>query len=342
MSLILRTSLATNAQQKRAMDAQWQQVQDLRMAGNATMEALLKMYGNAARTPAEAYREFDSTTKIEPRAAGEFATLTRLLQKPRSVSIGKSLFEYRKSSELDVGQSSMSGQIGVKLDHVDYGYGGVIVPIHDKGFGRQWRDVEAMRADGFDALVDDAREAEIVMMKTMDSYLWSGNSKLVVDGKKWLGLKGDSTVVSSTLSVDLAALASTPENIRAEVAEKRDELYITNKCVNPLRLAVSSEIMSNWERPFSGSDFGFGTILDMVKKLRGISDVYEESALTGNQIALYWDDLMGLHPVVGMGINTYAVPRQFHNSDFAFIKWCAVGFCAKVSKSGKKCALYAA
>ena len=51
---------------------------------------------------------------------------------------------------------------------------------------------------------------------------------------------------------------------------------------------------------------------------------------------------MGLHPVVGMGINTYAVPRQFHNSDFAFIKWCAVGFCAKVSKSGKKCALYAA
>ncbi len=98
-------------------------------------------------------------------------------------------------------------------------------------------------------------------MKTMDSFLWSGNSKLVVDGKKWLGLKGDSTVVSSTLSTDLVALASTPENIRAEVAEKRDELYITNKCVNPLRLAVSSEIMSNWERPFSGSDFGFGTAL---------------------------------------------------------------------------------
>ena len=160
MSLIIRQALAKNAQEKRAMQAQWNHVQELRNAGDPAMQAFLQMT-NAGRSPAEAYREFDATTKIEVNPMGEFATLTRLMQKARPVNIGKTLYEYRKSSDMDNGQTSMSGQIGVKLDHTDYGYAGVIVPVHDKGFGRSWRDVEAMRSEGFDALVDDAREAEL-------------------------------------------------------------------------------------------------------------------------------------------------------------------------------------
>lgn len=340
MSLIIRQALAKNAQEKRAMLAQWNHVQELRSAGDPAMKAFLQMT-NAGRSPAEAYREFDATTKIEVNPMGEFATLTRLMQKARPVNIGKTLYEYRKSSDMDNGQTSMSGQIGVKLDHTDYGYAGVIVPVHDKGFGRSWRDVEAMRSEGFDALVDDAREAELGLMRTMNSFLFAGNAGLSVDGQKWLGLTSGSetTVDTYTPTIDISSSTATAIEIQTEIKVARDRLRITNNCVNPVRIGVSAAAMSNMER-FVTPERMDKTIKDLVLQLEGIAEIYIDSALTGGKFIMYWDDQMGLHPVVGMGINTYAVPRQFHNSDFAFVKWSAVGFCAKTSFSGKKCVLF--
>ena len=158
MSLILDLKLAKNQSERNAMKSQISQVVDYRIAGHNSISELLRIT-NAGRTPADAYREFDSTTKIEVNQMGEFATLTRLMQVSRPVSIGKTKFEYRKNSGMENGQTSLSGQTAIILDQTDYGYAGVPIPIHDKSFGRIWRDYEAMRAEGFDALVDDARGA---------------------------------------------------------------------------------------------------------------------------------------------------------------------------------------
>lgn len=342
MSLILRASLAANAQQARVMQEQFAVANNFRAGSVGDVELFLKMTGNAGRTPADAYREFDSTTKIEMVPAGEHATLTRLLQKPKSVHIGKSVYEYRKASSMSKGQTSLSGQVGVKLDAVDYGYGGTIIPVHDRGYGRTWREVEAMRSEAFDATVDDSREAERVLMSTMNDFLWSGNSELAIKGKSWLGFRADPSVASAVIGVDLAGSTVAADDIREEVARIRDILYITNNCTKPLRLGVSREIMSNWERPFSTSEGMFGTIAEMVKKLRGISDLYEDSELVGNQLVLYWDDQEGFHAVVGQGISSFAIQRVNPFDDFMFIKWCAAGFLAKMDASGHKTALYAA
>ena len=70
MSLIIRQALAKNAQEKRAMQAQWNHVQELRNAGDPAMQAFLQIT-NAGRSPAEAYREFDATTKIEVKRMTE-------------------------------------------------------------------------------------------------------------------------------------------------------------------------------------------------------------------------------------------------------------------------------
>ena len=43
MSLIIRQALAKNAQEKRAMQAQWNHVQELRSAGDPAMKAFLQM-----------------------------------------------------------------------------------------------------------------------------------------------------------------------------------------------------------------------------------------------------------------------------------------------------------
>ena len=343
MSLALRKEFAQNAQQMRVMTEQYNHLNQVFRQGSAQdFQDLLNHFGtNAARTPAEAYREFDLTSKIDMVPAGEYATLTRLLQKSRSVNIGKEVFEYRQTSNMDQGQSSMSGQVGVDLDKVDEKYAGTVVPIHDKGFGRRWRSIEAMRADGYDALVDDAREARRGLMKTLDLYLWDGNENLALKGSKWLGLRNDPTVATATIGIDLSAAASGADDIRNEVSRIRDILYITNNCTNPLRLGVSREILSNWERPYSTADGTFGTIAEYVAKLRGITEIYEDSEIVGNELVMYWDDQQGLHPVVGMGMSSYAVPRTMPNSDHSFIMMTAVGFLAKTDYSGRKCALYA-
>jgi hypothetical protein len=340
MSLIMLGKLATNASQKRVMGNQYKEAVALQNAGLTAMQDMLSMC-NAAQTPAEAYREFDATTTIEARSQGEFSTLTKLLQKARSVSIGKEVFEHRKASKAGNGQTSMSGQVGIKMDHVDYKYAGTVVPIHDIGFGRTWREVESMRAEGFDALVDDSRECELSLMERLESYLWNGDAKMVVKGRSWLGIKADPSIATATLGVDLSAAASSATDIQNEVKRVRDILRITNKCSKDLRVAVSQEIMSNWERPTTLQDIGFRTILEFVMSLRGIAEVYEDPQLSGNEMFMYWDDQQGFHPVVGMGISTYAVQRPNHNDDFNYVKWAAMGWLAKTTYDGNKCALFA-
>lgn len=339
MSLILRNSLAATAQQKRVMEGQWVELNALREKSVDDVQEMLTM-SNAAQTPAEAYREFDSTTKIEQVPRGEHALLTRMLQVARPVNIGKEVFEYRKASDAGHGQTSMSGQIGVKMDNVDYKYGGTVVPVHDIGFGRRWREVESMRSEGFDALVDDSRETERELLTTIGKYLWDGNANVSLKGNTWLGLRNDPTVASATLGVDLAAGASTAQAIRDEVRRVRDILLIANNCSGDITLTISREIASNWERVFSTAEGTFGTIMDMIMKLRGIAEIVEDSELTGNEVAMIFISQQGMHPVVGMGMSTYAVPRVNHNDDFNYVKWAAVGFLAKNDFSGKTCALY--
>jgi len=341
MSILFNDALYNgNESAKRIMKQQQQVVIDLRQAGHDSHKAMIATT-NAARTPAEAYREMDATTKIEQVPAGEFALLSRVLGKAKPVNLGRKLYEYRKFSDMESGQSSMSGTIGVKGDKGDYSYGGAIVPVHDKGFNIDWRDQLAMQAEGFDALVDYSREAERGLMNTANSYMWNGDASLVFKGQSWLGIKNDPTVATATLGVDLAASASTATDIRAEVSRVRDILYITNNCTNPLDLVISREIASNWERPFATADSSFGTIGDYISRLRGIKEIYEDSNLTGNQCSFLYNDQAGFHGVSGMAINTYALPRQFHNSPFAYTKWCALGFNAKEDFSDRKCALYA-
>ena len=348
MSIILKSSLATNEQQKRIMQGQYAELTQLRNNSQPDMKQLLSesinydLQGNAARTPAEAYREFDATTKIDMVPMGEHATLTRMLQVARSVNIGKEVFEYRKASDAGRGQTSMSGQIGVKMDHVDFKYGGTVVPVHDLGFGRRWREVESMRADGYDALIDDSRESERELLTTIDDYMWNGDANVELKGNVWLGIKNDPTVASAVLGVDLSSAAVSATDIRDEVRRVRDILLITNNCTGGIRLGVSREIASNWERVFSTAEGIFGTILTMISELRGITEIYEDSKLTGNQIMMAEMSQQGFHPVVGMGLSTYMVPRQHHNDDYNFIKWAAVGFLSKTDYADRKCALYGA
>jgi hypothetical protein len=341
MSILFNGSYEPRSIEARIMNMQQEIAMGYRRTGHEAHKSMLAGT-NAARTPAEAYREMDPKSKIETIPAGEFALITRILPSAKPVNLGRKLYENRKVSDMNEGKSSMSGTIGVLSDKVDVEYDGTPVPIHDKGFSIDFRDKLAMDAEGYDSLIDYSREAERGLMRTKNNYMWNGNDAIVFKGKSWLGLFNDPSVATATLAVDLAASASASEDIRAEVARVRDIMYITNNATTGLVLVVSPQIASNWERPLSNADSTFGSLGKYIQaNLRGIVEIIEDDKLVGNKIVFLQNNQDGFHAVSGMAINTYAVPRQLHNSPYAYVKFCAVGFMAKQDFSGKKTALYA-
>ncbi len=296
---------------------------------------------NQGLTPADAYREFDRISKIIMNPSGEFSTWNRVQSASRSVNLGRQVFEYRKvSADGEGAQISMSGQTGAKINHTSASYGGTIIPIIDKAYGRNFREIEAMRADGYDALIDDEREARLTIMRKANDLLWEGDS-LSVKGKTWGGLRGDTNVVQETLTVDLVAEATTADEVYNAFRTMRDILRIQNNVASEMKVAVSRELMSKMETPFAVYDKGFGNILQMVKSLSGISEVYEDPKCAGSQLLFAHIGFDGLSCVTGMAMNSIAVPRTMYNDDYLFIKALAQGYIAKVDAADHKSVLYA-
>ena len=66
------------------------------------------------------------------------------------------------------------------------------------------------------------------------------------------------------------------------------------------------------------------------------------SKLTGNQIMGFPLDANFVRPLVGMGLNTVAMPRPVYNSNYEFVVWGAIGFQVRNDFAGNSPAFYAA
>jgi len=308
-----------------------------------SVEDFKKLTANAGISPDEAYREMDNLTVAIMNPEGEFATYSRVSAASKPVNLGKLDYTYRQASAQTGGKVSLSGQTGIITDAVEYKNAGTVIPIIDHGSKRDWREMLTFGADGFDTMVDDAREAELVIMRTANGYMWNGDATIKSpDDRVWLGIKNDPSLVQTTTTLDMANAATTAKQIVDEVVAKRDLLRITNNCNDPLDLGISKEMMSYWESlPYSINDKQFGTVLSYVEGLRGIKSVYEDPELTGGkELLMAFIDLRGLHSVTGQAVSTYMDQRVKHNDPYILVKWMAQGFIAKSDFKGQKTALY--
>lgn len=327
---------------------QWTRAQKSQYKANAgyqeaSVEDFKKLASNAGLSPDEAYREMDNLTVAIMNPAGEFATYSRVNSVSKSVNLGKLDYTYRQASEQAGGTVSLSGQTGIITDAVEYKNAGTVIPVIDHGTKRDWREYLTFGADGFDTMVDDARECELVTIRTANDYLWNGDATIKSpDGRVWLGITADPSLVQETTAVDLASPLTDPQDIVDEVGAKLDILRITNNCSNPVDLGVSREIMSHWDRtPYSVGDKTFGSLLDYISKLNGIASVYEEPKLSGGkEFLMAFINQMGLHAVTGQAMSSYMKQRVMHNDPYIMVKWMAQGFIAKADFKGQKCALY--
>lgn len=316
---------------------------------SAPMRAM-GMVGNEGLIPRDVYQEFDNVTVQRFRSDDGDTFLNDLLPLSRSVNIGKLVHKYRKASDAGRAQTSMTGQVGVTLDNVDFNYDGSIVPIHDIAFGRNFREWNAQRSEGFDALIDDQRETIGTLRRHLaDSFLDGHKDKqgnlLVVDGLSWAGMRNDSRVASVDLGAgginfDFTDTTKTYAEIEAAFKQVRDVLYITNNCEKDATYYISREIMSNIERNSSES-YSSLPIIQRLAQLMGVAAIKVSSKLSGNELfAIPLSDNL-VRPIVGMAINTVAMPRAKYNDDYQFVSWGAIGWEIRTDFSGRNCALYA-
>lgn len=306
---------------------------------------------NAGRIPQDVYREFDNVTIERMRSDDGDTFLNDLMPLAKTVNIGKIVYENRRASDAGMIQTSMSGQTGIKFDQVEYNYDGTIVPIHDGGFYRNFRELAAGTSEGVDALIDDQREvAACLRFKLadtfMDGHLDADGNFINVKGYDWQGMRADSRVAQVDLGVggvnfDFTLNTNTGDQNKDALITVLDTLWITNNCAKDVTLYVSREIARNWERNFS-TNYDGRRIIDQLSGLQGVASIKVSNKLTGNQLMAFPLDGTSVRPISGMGMSTFALPRPLYNSNHEFVTAAAVGWMVNTDYSGNTCALYAA
>lgn len=333
---------------------QWKEIERARIAANL-QEKMFANIGqiqvNTGLIPKDVYQEFDSVTVERMRSDDGDTFLNDLLPLSRSINIGKLVHKFRRASDAGNAQTSMTGQIGVKMDQVEYSYDGSLIPVHDTGFSRNWREWNAMTSEGFDGLVDDARESVATIRSHLaDSFLDGNKDKdgnlIVVDAISWAGVRNDSRVAQGDLGVgginfDFTDTTKTGDEIKAAFIALRNVLYIDNNCAKDAVYYVSREIAANFERKFS-TQYNSDTITQELGNLIGVDTIKDSSKLSGNELFAMPLSQENVRPMVGMGLNTVAMPRPVYNSNYEFVVWGAIGFEVRTDYFNKTCVLYAA
>ena len=300
---------------------------------------------NAGLVPRDVYQEMDTVTIERIKSDEGDVLLNDLMPLSKAINLGKLTHRTRTASDSGIAQTSISGQTGVKMDQVEFDYDGSIVPVHDVGYYREWREMLAMSSEGFDALIDDTRESASTMRRHLVSQFLDGhrdkNGNLItIDGVNYAGVRNDSRVANVPLTFDYTDNQVSGEDIKREFIDLRNVLYIDNNCEQDAYWYISREIMANLERRFS-QQYDAKTIQQELSGLMGVAGIKVTSALTGNEILAFPHDSNRIRPVVGMAINTVAMPRQAYNSRYEFSMWGAIGYEIRPDFANRTCVLYA-
>lgn len=310
---------------------------------------------NAGSIPTDLFKEVDNVTVERMKLDEGDAFLNVLMPMSRSLPVGKLTFENRRASDAGNVQTSMTGQMGVKFDNVDFNIDGTIIPVHDNGFSRNWREFSAGQSEGFDALVDDSREnvsahRNHLADTFLDGHLDTKGQVIVVDQRSWSGMRNDARVAQVDLGAggvnfDFTDNTQTGQQIKAAFLEIRDIMRLTNKCALDLVYFVSPEIATNFERRFT-QNFDGPTIDQELSNLRGVARI-EESSKLGSAAATAGNEMMAIptngnvRPLVGMGVSVMAQPRQVYNANYDFIVASAIGWEVRTDFFNNTCAMSA-
>jgi len=355
MSLYLDKQIIANSGNAKA---QYNQIVNMRklhgnreanLIGEAASAGLMGnsfLAANAGRVPQDTYRDFDRTIK-RVMAGDEGANIVSLLP-TRSLPVGKIVAEYAQASDSGIAQATISGRQAHKLDRAAYDYDGALVLIHDAAFGRQWREVEAMRSEDFDALQDDQSNTVRAVRRIIYDHALNGVADVQYKGVEAYGMKNSPNTQSLQLgaagvNVDLTSASATYADFEKAIIAALTALQgPANNVDMNITFAVSSEIWFNALRTGT-TDSNFRNTLEALRNIPGVADIVKSngSQLSGNEFLAWANSDEYVQLQVGMAVNTQPVVRNMFNDPYNFVTWSAAGLLIKADTAGRSGVLYA-
>lgn len=303
---------------------------------------------NEARIPADVWRDFDTQTKTLMLSDEGGVLLNDLMPLARNVHIGKIVSEYRRygADELEV-RSSIDGQHRKPVNHVSFDYDGAIVLVHSTQVGRVWRELEGMRSEGYDALLDDqAAATRFVRKRTVDNFV-DGTPDLTYKSYQAFGIKNNPNTIAlnlgaAGLNVDLTSPTLTfAQAWDAFVAALQALQGQGNNAVGNVTFYISDAIWFNLLRIANPGTSNTETILQGLQRIPGVAGFKRTDTVTGNEFLAIILSSEYIRPVVGMPVTTTPIPRVTPMDDWHVLVWGASGLQVKADAQGRSGVLYA-
>lgn len=339
---VTKSALETNAGLKK----QHEFIVNSRQAAYVNETEIMKRNGltvNDARIPADVWRDFDRQTVDIMRSDDGQVIMQDLMPFARNVNIGKIVSEYRQYSDavLEV-RSSIDGQHAKPVNQTNFEYDGSLVLVHSTQVGRKWRELEGMRSEGYDQLLDDQAAAVRYVNKRMVDDAVNGTPGLTYKGYASTGIIANPNTIGYTLLADLTSPTLTFEQARSAIVGSNQAIKGPgNNAPGNITYYFSPEIFWNLQRVANTNVSTTETILEALRRLEYVADIKETDELSGNEFIGIILSSQFIRPIIGMPVTTTPIPRVTPMDDFFVLVWSATGLQIKADSLGRGGVLYA-
>lgn len=346
---LIANNASTHGRWWSALNAQWDAFHERELALAEGEAPALGIQNASAILPRDAWLDFDSQARRVMRADLGRPYMEDLMPLAKTMNIGKVAQVSLVASDInDDVQVSLSGQPAVPVDHVDYATRGSPIPIFQKGYGRSWRQWNALTSENFDALADDNEAALAKLRKRNAKYVLDGLPSLTIEGYSAVGIRTSSYSKAINLgsaaggaNIDLTSMTTTSDEVVSFFNMVLGKVLDDNLVDRPVNVYVSPEIMRSLDRPYSGAlGFKSGTLRDAILAGRRIAKIEKTFELTGNEFFGFAPDAQYIRPLIGMATSTFAMPRLYPMADYHFMAWNAFGIEIRADFNGRSGVFY--
>lgn len=302
--------------------------------------SLTQLLVNAGRDIDAVWRDFDAQTTALGRVP-DSVLLQDLAPLARSVNIGKIVSEYRRTNGAFSAQSSIDGQHKKPMDRGSYDFDGTVILIHSSQVGRQWRELEAERSEGFDGLLEDQQGAMLEAQDQSGRYLVNGDTSKVYKGYKGHGIKTSANTLAVSLATGGSGITAIDLTSAATTLDAANNFFIqviaalrAQFAVGKVKFYTSSAVIANLSR-IAGVDGSTRSILSILLDNPDIAGIVYDRNFTGNEISGVILDTRYVRPVIGMPLTSTPMVRKTPMDDFQVLCWTASGLQIKADSAGK-------
>jgi len=327
--------------------AWWADVSVNREHFHQVEEHMAALSNAAAVLPRDAWMDVDSITRRVMRDDEGEVYMRDLMALARPINIGKLVSMTRVASDSSNPViRSMSGQVPVPMDKVVYSFRGTPVPIFQDGYGREWREWNTLQSENFDAIADDEEAANAKIRKDQADYVLNGDTSIVFQGYSGTGIRSNPlaktiNIGASGANIDLTSTSTTSDAIDNFFTQTLGAMLDAQLITGKVNIYISPEIGRNLDRSYSGSSgFKGGTLLQYLLTNRRIGKIEVTFKLSGNEFFGFVPSSEFIRPLIGMAVNTTAMPRLYPTANYQFLKMGAMGLEIRADYNGKSGVFY--